>query len=266
MPDIHATAIVDPAAQLDDDVSIGAYSIVDADVKIGAGVSIESHVVVTGRTNIGSGTRIFPFSSIGHRPQDMKYAGEPSQLEIGENNVIREHVTMNPGTEGGGMMTRVGNGCLFMVGSHVAHDCSIGHHVIMANNATLAGHVVVEDYAILGGLSAIHQFVRVGAHAIVGGMSGVENDVIPYGSVMGDRARLVGLNLVGLRRRGFSRDMIHVLRNAYRMLFAPEGTMAERLEDVDEMFQDNEAVRDIIEFIKTDSSRAICQPKEGRGA
>ncbi len=266
MPDIHATAILDPAARLADDVRIGPYSIIDGDVEIGAGSIVESHAVVTGRTVMGPGCHVFPFASIGHQPQDLKYAGEPSRLEIGAKNVIREHVTMNPGTEGGGMLTRVGDGCLFMMGAHVAHDCQIGNNVIMANNATLAGHVAIEDFAILGGLTAIHQFVRIGAHAIVGGMSGVENDVIPYGSVMGDRARLVGLNLIGLRRRGFSRDMIHVLRNAYRMLFAPEGTMAERLEDVDEMFQDNEAVRDIIRFIKTESSRSICQPKEESGS
>jgi UDP-N-acetylglucosamine acyltransferase len=266
VPDIHPTAIVAPAAQLADDVRVGPYSIIDGDVTLGAGTVVESHVVVSGRTTIGPACHLFPFTSIGHRPQDLKYAGEPSRLEIGEKNVIREHVTMNPGTEGGGMLTKVGDGCLFMVGSHVAHDCRIGNNVIMANNATLAGHVAVENFAILGGLTAIHQFVRIGAHAIVGGMSGVENDVIPYGSVMGDRARLVGLNLVGLRRRGFSREMIHVLRNAYRMMFAHEGTMAERLEDVDEMFQDNEAVRDIIRFIKTDSSRSICQPKEESGS
>jgi UDP-N-acetylglucosamine acyltransferase len=266
MPEIHPTAIVDPAAKLADDVRIGPYCIIDGDVEMGAGSVVESHAVVTGRTTMGPGCHVFPFAAIGHRPQDLKYAGEPSRLEIGAKNVIREHVTMNPGTEGGGMLTKVGDGCLFMVGAHVAHDCQLGNNVIMANNATLAGHVVIEDFAILGGLTAIHQFVRIGAHAIVGGMSGVENDVIPYGSVMGDRARLVGLNLVGLRRRGFSREMIHVLRSAYRMLFAPEGTMAERLEDVDEMFQDNEAARDIIRFIKTESSRAICQPKEESGS
>ena len=260
MPEIHPTAIVDPAAQLADDVRIGPYCIIDGDVEMGAGSVVESHAVVTGRTSMGPGCHVFPFASIGHRPQDLKYAGEPSRLEIGAKNVIREHVTMNPGTKGGGMLTKVGDGCLFMVGAHVAHDCQLGNSVIMANNATLAGHVAIEDFAILGGLTAIHQFVRIGAHAIVGGMSGVENDVIPYGSVMGDRARLVGLNLVGLRRRGFSREMIHVLRSAYRMLFAPEGTMAERLEDVAELFPHVEPVMEIVDFIRVGSTRSICQP------
>jgi UDP-N-acetylglucosamine acyltransferase len=168
---------------------------------------------------------------------------------------------MNPGTEGGGMQTTVGDHCLFMVGAHVAHDCRVGSHVIMANNATLAGHVDIGDCAVLGGLSAVHQFVRIGQHAMIGGMSGVEHDVIPYGSVMGDRARLAGLNVVGLKRRNFSRDDIHALRAAYRMIFAAEGTMAERIEDAAEMFKGSTAVMDVVDFIRADSSRAICQPR-----
>ncbi len=172
---------------------------------------------------------------------------------------------MNPGTAGGGMITRDGNNCLFMVGAHVAHDCDIANHVILANNATLAGHVAVDDFAILGGLSAVHQFCRVGRHAMIGGMSGVENDVIPYGSVTGNRARLDGLNIVGLRRRGFSRSEVAAMRKAYRLLFAQEGTMAERLEDVAEMYKDNDAVMEIVGFIRSDSSRAICQPKSEHG-
>jgi UDP-N-acetylglucosamine acyltransferase len=190
----------------------------------------------------------------------MKYHGEPSELVIGCNNIIREYVTMNPGTEGGGMLTEIGNNCLFMVGSHVAHDCRIGDHVILVNNATLGGHVRLDEWVIIGGLSAVHQFVRVGRHAMVGGMTGVENDVIPYGSVTGNRARLQGLNIVGLKRRGFERDQIHELRNAYRLLFAPEGTMLERLEDVANLFAENELVMEIVRFIRADSSRAICQP------
>ena len=197
MTDIHSTAIVDPKATLAGDVTIGPYSVVGENVVLGAGVRLMSHVVVDGHTQVGAGTVIYPFASIGLPPQDLKYGGEPSVLEIGVNNVIREHVTMNPGTEGGGMITRIGDNCLFMVASHVAHDCQLGDHVIMANNAALGGHVSVGEWAILGGLSAIHQYVRIGRHAIVGGMSGVEHDVIPYGSVMGDRARLAGLNLVG---------------------------------------------------------------------
>ncbi len=248
MPDIHATAIVDPRARLGDGVRIGPYCIVGGDVELGAGVVVDSHVVIDGRTKIGANCRIFPFASIGLPPQDLKYDGEPSALVIGANNKIREYVTMNPGTSGGGMVT------------------SIGDNVIMANNATLGGHVVVGDYAVLGGLCAVHQFVRIGRHAMVGGMSGVENDVIPYGSVTGDRAHLSGLNIVGIKRRGFDRDVIHSLRRAYRLLFAPEGTMAERIADVAQLFPDNEAVGDIIEFIRSDSARAVCQPKDGREA
>jgi UDP-N-acetylglucosamine acyltransferase len=266
MTAIHPTAIVEPGARLGEEVAIGPYCIVGPEVELGEGVSLTSHVVVAGRTTIGPNTRIYPFASIGHPPQDLKYKGESSQLVIGANNVIREYVTMNPGTEGGGMVTQVGNNGLFMIGAHVAHDCKIGNHVIMANNATLAGHVEVGDWAILGGLSAVHQFVRVGHHAMIGGMSGVEYDVIPYGSVMGDRARLSGLNVVGLKRRRFSREDIHALRAAYRLLFAQEGAMAERLADVEAMFGDNKPVMDIVNFIRFDSSRSMCQPRAEHAA
>ena len=260
MSNIHPTAIVDSKAEIGNDVKIGPYSVIGPDVKLAAGVEIMSHVVVAGRTSIGEATRIFPFPSLGHQPQDLKYGGEPSRLEIGARNVIREHVTMNPGTEGGGMLTRVGNDCLFMVGSHVAHDCMIGDHVILVNSATLGGHVSIDEWAIIGGLAAVHQFVRIGKHSMVGGKTGVEHDVIPYGTVMGNRARLEGLNLVGLKRRGFSRELIHDIRKAYRMIFAVEGTMAERLQDVIEDFSENEPVMDIVSFIQSDSSRRICQP------
>ena len=261
--EVHPTAIVAPSAELGDGVQIGPYSVLGAHVRLGAGVRVGSHVAIEGRTTIGRGTVIFPFASIGHVPQDLKYKGEPSELVIGANNSIREHVTMNPGTSGGGMVTRVGANCLFMVGAHVAHDCQLGDHIVMANNATLGGHVHVGDWAILGGLSAVHQFARIGRHAMIGGMSGVEHDVIPYGSVMGNRARLAGLNVVGLKRRGFTREQIHALRTAYRLLFAQEGTMAERLSDAEEIYHDNEAVMEIVAFIRADSSRAICQPRPG---
>ena len=214
-----------------------------------------------GRTSIGANTRIFPFASIGLPPQDLKYNGEPSRLTIGCDNIIREHVTMNPGTEGGGMETNIGNNCLFMIGAHVAHDCQIGDHVILVNNATLAGHVSVGEWAIVGGLSAVHQFVRIGKHAMIGGKTGVADDVIPYGSVTGNRACLSGLNIVGLKRRNFSREDIHNLRKAYRLIFAEEGTLSERIQDVAELVPDNEEVQDIIDFISVDSPRAICQPK-----
>src|SRR6266581_7554346 len=265
MPQIHPTAIVEPGARLADDVEIGPYCVIGARVALGAGVSLKSHVVIDGRTTIGAHTRIFPFASIGFETQDLKYAGEPSSLEIGRDNTIREHVTINPGTAGGGMVTRVGDHGLFMVGAHVAHDCQIGDHVIMANNSTLAGHVVVEDYALLGGLSAVHQFVRIGRHAMIGGMSGVERDVIPYGQVMGDRARLYGLNIIGMQRTGFSREDIQGLRSAYQFLFSEDGTFNDRVNETAERFGGIGPVDDIIAFIRADSSRAICQPKEANG-
>ena len=259
---IHPSAIVDPAAKLGEGVDIGPFCVVGPDVTLGDGVRLVSHVAVDGRTNIGAETVIYPFASIGHRPQDLKFHGEPSELVIGARNQIREHVTMNPGTEGGGMITRVGNDGLFMMGSHVAHDCIVGDHVIMANNATLGGHVTLGDYVIIGGLSAVRQFVRIGSHAMIGGMSGVENDVIPFGLVMGDRARLAGLNLVGLERRGFGKDDIHALRAAYRMLFGPEGTFAERVEEVGRDFGDRALISDVLSFIRAKEARSLCQPRE----
>lgn len=265
MLQIHPTAIVAPSAHLAGDVVVGPYCVVGEHVTLADGVRLMSHVVVDGRTTVGERTRIFPFASIGHEPQDLKYDGEASSLEIGADNTIREHVTMNPGTAGGGMVTRVGDHCLFMVGAHVAHDCQIGNHVIMANNATLAGHVVVEDHALLGGLSAVHQFVRIGRHAMIGGMSGVERDVIPYGQVMGDRARLHGLNIIGMQRRGFTRDDIQGLRSAYNYLFGDAGTLSERVEEVARRFGGIRPVDDLVTFIRADSSRAICQPKGANG-
>lgn len=259
---IHPTAVVEPGAELGDGVEIGPYCTVGSEVRLGAGCILHSHAVVGGRTVVGPRTEIFPFASIGLRPQDLKYKGEPSTLEIGADNIIREHVTMNPGTDGGGMVTRVGDGCLFMVGAHIAHDCQVGNQVIMANNATIAGHVVVQDFAVLGGLSAVHQFVRIGRFAMVGGMTGVERDVIPFGSVLGDRARLSGINIVGMKRRGLSRDEIHDVRKAYRLLFASEGTFQERLEEVAAEFTASAPVMEIVDFIRADSSRKICQPDD----
>jgi UDP-N-acetylglucosamine acyltransferase len=265
MPQIHPTAVVASGAALADDVEIGPYCVIGEHVALGAGVSLKSHVVIDGRTTIGERTRIFPFASIGFETQDLKYKGEPSSLQIGHDNTIREHVTINPGTEAGGMVTRIGNHCLLMVGAHVAHDCQIGDHVILVNNATLGGHVVIEDYAILGGLSAVHQFVRIGRHAMIGGMSGVERDVIPYGVVIGDRARLTGLNIIGMQRRGFSRDDIQGLRSAYQFLFSENGTFNDRVVEAAERFGGISPVDDIIAFIRADSSRAICQPKGPNG-
>lgn len=261
MSHIHPTAIVAAGAKIAEGAEIGPYCVIGGQVEIAAGVRLVSHVAVDGITSIGEGTVVYPFASLGHRPQDLKYKGEPSRLLIGRNNQIRENVSMNPGTEGGGMLTQVGDNGLFMVGAHVAHDCIVGDNVIFANNATLAGHVVVGDCVVLGGLSAVHQFVRIGRHVMVGGMTGVENDVIPFATVTGNRAHLSGLNLVGLKRRGMGRDDIHALRNAYRLLFAPEGTMAERLEEVAAQFSQVAPVMEIVDFIRRDSSRALCQPK-----
>jgi len=262
MSEIHASAIVEPGARLGAGVAIGPFSVIGADVELGDGVRVHSHAVVTGKTRLGPGCEVFPFAALGHRPQDLKFKGERSELVIGANNVIREHVTMHPGTAGGRMVTRIGDGNLFMVGVHVAHDCVIGDKVVMANCATLGGHVEIGDHAVLGGLAAVHQFVRIGKHAMVGGMSGVENDVIPFGSAMGERARLNGLNLVGMKRRGFAREEIHALRAAYKLIFsAEEGTMAQRVEDVATLYEDFPAVLEVCAFLRIESTRAVLQPK-----
>ncbi|NBO18053.1 MAG: acyl-ACP--UDP-N-acetylglucosamine O-acyltransferase [Proteobacteria bacterium] len=262
MAQLHPTAIIGPKVTLADDVSVGPYCVLEGEISIGAGTRLISHVAVGGHTTIGTNCTVYPFASLGHAPQDLKYKGEPSHLVIGNGNTIREHVTMNPGTQTGVMTTRVGNGCLFMVGSHVAHDCQVGDNVILANNATLAGHVEVGSHAIIGGLAAVHQFVRIGEHAIIGGMSGVEHDVIPYGSVIGERANLAGLNLVGLKRRGFDRETIHALRNAYKMLFEDaSGTLAERSEKTRATFGQVKEVLEILSFVDDKGSRSLCVPK-----
>jgi len=261
MTQIHPTAIIDPKAQLGKNVKVGPFCCVGPDVVLGDGVQLISHVVIDCRTHIGAQTVIYPFASI-QRTQDLKYKGEPSQLMIGENNTIREHVTLQPGTEGGGMVTTIGNNNLLMVGSHVAHDCQIGNHVVLSNGATLGGHVYIGDYAILGGLSAVHQFVRIGAHAIIGGMSGVERDVIPYGHVKGDRARLSGLNLIGLKRRGFPAETVQALRDVYQDLFeVTTHPLAERIEKVVSKYGKNQDVMQLIGFIRHESSRSLCLPQ-----
>ncbi len=262
MTDIHPTAIVDEDARIDDDVSIGPYSLIGKDVHLCSGVRVAGHVVIDGHTEIGSGTEIFPFSAIGLIPQDKKFAGEESRLVIGENNVIREHVTMNPGTSGGGGITKIGSRGLYMVGSHVAHDCIIGDDVILANNATVAGHCIIGDRVILGGLCALHQFVRVGDFAFVGGMTGVEADIIPFGMAMGNRASLAGLNLVGMRRSNLPREQIHAVRNAYKKLFSDEGTLMERVALVEAEYSDFESVQKIVRFVKSASDRSFCVPSQ----
>ena len=264
---IHPTAVVDAKAKLGANVQIGPFCCVGPEVERGDRAVLHSHAVVVGRTRIGPRTAIYPFASIGHPPQDLKYKGEASRIEIGSDTTIRESVTINPGTEGGGMLTRVGDHCLLMVGAHVAHDCDVGNYVIMANNAALAGHVVVGDYAIIGGLSAVHQFVRIGAHAMIGGMTGVDHDVIPYGSVLGERGRLAGLNTTGLKRRGFTREQIHDLRAAYRALFEESGagTVVERVDLVIKQFGDDAGIGELVRFIRSDSSRGLTLPKPGNG-
>lgn len=266
LPGIHAAALVDPAATIGAGVAIGPFCTIGPDVVLGDGVQLLSHVVVAGRTRIGARTRIFPFASIGHEPQDLKYRGEPSTLTIGADCLIREGVTMNPGTAAGGLATSVGERSTFLANSHVAHDCRVGSNVILSNNVMLAGHCQVGDFVILGGGAAVHQFVRIGAHAFVGGLAGIENDVIPYGMALGNRAYLAGLNLVGLKRRGFSREQIHDLRRAYRLIFAAEGTLKERIEDVGSEFASHVEVHEILNFIRGGGDRSLCVPREIKDA
>jgi UDP-N-acetylglucosamine acyltransferase len=261
---IHASAVVEAGAKLGEGTFIGPFCHIGCDVELGDDVQLASHAVVTGRTQIGARTKIFPFASLGHPPQDLKYRGELSTLSIGMDCLIREGVTMNPGTSAGGMKTIVGDRCTFLAHAHVGHDCRVGSDVILSNNVMLAGHVSVGDFVILGGGAGVIQFTRIGAHAFVGGLSGLENDLIPYGLAVGNRANLAGLNLVGLKRRGFSREVIKDLRRAYRLLFAPEGKFAERIEDVAEEFATRAEVQAIIDFLRDGRDRAICVPVNSR--
>ncbi|MFO1183971.1 MAG: acyl-ACP--UDP-N-acetylglucosamine O-acyltransferase [Bauldia sp.] len=262
MSAIHSTAIVEAGARLGADVSIGAYSMIGPDVVLGDNVTLGPHVFITGRTTIGAGTRISPYAVIGGEPQDIGYRGEPSTVSVGTNCVIREHVTIHRGTARGRMQTVIGPDCFLMVGVHVAHDCVVGHHVILVNQATLGGHVQVGDYAILSGLVAVQQRQRVGAHAFVGGLTGVMRDVIPFGIALGERAELGGLNLVGLKRRGFDRPTIHALRAAYRMVFFGDDSFDERVERTAEQFADIPPVMEMIEFIRTAGKNGLCLPRD----
>jgi UDP-N-acetylglucosamine acyltransferase len=258
--EVHPAAVVEAGATIGPGCRIGPFCVIGPQVVLGAGVVLHSHVAVAGATRIGSDTQVFPFASLGHVPQDLKYAGEPVELVIGARNRIREHVTMNPGTAGGGSLTRVGDDNLFMMSSHVAHDCLIGNHVIMANNATLGGHVVIEDFAILGGVCAVHQNVRIGHGAMIGGLAGVVADVIPYGSVTGERAHLAGLNLVGLKRRGASRADIHGLRSAFALMFEGEGTLQEQVRRAEAAHSGNPLVAEIVAFVTAESARSFTVP------
>ena len=261
---VHPTAVISPGARIGANVKIGPYSVVGENVVLGDNVELISHVVVEGRTEVGAGTRIFPFSSIGHQPQDLKYNGEPSTLTIGKNCTIRENVTINPGTATGIMATRIGDNCLLMASVHVAHDCIVGNNVVLANYVGVAGHAVIGDFVSFGGMCAVHQFVRIGSHAFIGAQSMVDGDVIPYGMAVGNRARLAGLNLVGLKRRGFDRESIHTLRAAYRMVFSSEGTLRERVDDAAELFKEEPLVQDVVSFISSASDRPLCLPRNGQ--
>ena len=261
MSQIHPAAVIAPGARIADHVEVGAYSLIGGDVSLGVGVRIGPHVVVEGCTDIGPESVVHAFAVLGGAPQHAGHKGEPTRLVIGSRNLIREHVTMHCGTAGGRGVTTVGSDGFYMVGVHVGHDCTVGDHVVMANNATLGGHVEIGDHVIMGGLSAAHQNTRIGRHAFVGGMAGVNHDVIPFGNVWGNHAHLEGLNLVGLKRRGFSREAINTLRAAYRMLFAEEGTFQERLEDTAYAYSGSPEVMEIVDFIRADASRPLTTPQ-----
>ena len=256
---IDKTAIVDKSAKVHISVKIGPYSVIGPNVEISKNVVIHSHVNISGNTKIGEGNIIYPFASIGNDPQDLKYKGEKTLLEIGDNNKFREYVTVNPGTISGGGLTKIGNNCLFMISSHVAHDCKVGNNVIIANNVPLGGHVTIEDNVVIGGNSAVQQFTRIGQMAMIGGMTGVLHDVIPYGLSFGNRNYLQGLNLIGLRRANFENKDILGLSEAYKEIFATKN-LTENLEKLNGAFKENPLVKNVIEFINKDKKRSICTP------
>ena len=256
----HKTAIIDKKTELGKDITIGPYSIIGANVQIKNHVKIHSQVNIQGDTIIDEGTEIFPFASIGTIPQDLKYHGEKTKLIIGKKNTIREHVTISPGTKGGGSITKIGNNCLFMVGLHIAHDCIISDNVILANNATLAGHVIINNNAIIGGLSAVHQYVRIGKYAMIGGMSGVEQDIIPYGLYTGIRSNLRGLNIIGLKRKGVNKDKILKLKKFYSLIFDNKNSIDLNVKNLKNNLIKIDELNDIISFILSNSSRGICTP------
>jgi UDP-N-acetylglucosamine acyltransferase len=261
MATVHPTALVASGAELDEGVVIGPYCIVGEGVKLGRNVRLTSHVVVEGVTDVGEDTIIHAFANIGGPPQHLAHKGEPTELRIGPRNIIREHVTFHTGTASGRGVTTIGADGLYMVCSHVAHDCIVGDQVVLAKGATLGGHVEMGDFVFMGGLAAIHQFSRVGRYAFIGGLAAVTKDVIPYGSVWGNHAHLEGLNLVGLKRRGFGRETISAMRGAYRLLMADEGTFQERLEDTAQTFGNVPEVMEIVNFVRADANRPLCLPE-----
>lgn len=259
MAQIHPSAVIEPGATLGEGVSVGPFCVIGENVVLGDRVEVKSHVVITGDTEIGADTVIFPFAVIGEIPQDLKFKGEHSRLLIGARNRIREHVTMNPGTAGGGGVTRIGDDGLFMAGSHIAHDAQVGDRVIVVNSAAIAGHCVLGDDVIVGGLSGVHQWVRIGRGAIIGAVTMVTNDVIPYGLVQAERGRLHGLNLVGLKRRGIPREDIAALRAAFRVLEQGDGTFHDRARALGQR-TDSAYVQEIVDFVTTDSDRHFLTP------
>jgi UDP-N-acetylglucosamine acyltransferase len=258
MSNVHPTAIVDLRAELDSSVEVGPYCLLGAGVKIGKESKIHSHAVIQGRTTLGEGNEVFPFATIGSIPQDLKYKGEPSELLIGNRNTIREYVSLNPGTAGGGMVTRVGDRNLLMMYCHIAHDCIIGNHNVIANGATLGGHVVIEDFVIVGGLVGIHQFVKIGTGAILGAGSMVSKDVPPYCNATGDRARLRGLNVEGLKRRGFQKSVIEAIHKAYRIAFQSRLKTDDALKKIRQEMAAIPEVERFVSFI-ANSQRGVCR-------
>ena len=256
---IHNTAIIDPKAKISSNVSIGAFTVIGPNVEIGENTIIQSHVSIIGNTKVGKNNKIYPFASIGNDPQDLKFDGEVTKLEIGDNNKIREYVTINPGTKGGGGLTKIGNNCLFMVSSHIAHDCLVEDNVILANNVPLGGHAHIEENVIIGGNSAVQQFTRVGKSSMIGGMCGVVRDIIPYAMVHGNRSILQGLNLIGLRRKNIPNKEILVLTEAYKEIFKDEN-LTTNLKNLKEEFRKNELVNDVVKFLEKDKKRPICTP------
>jgi UDP-N-acetylglucosamine acyltransferase len=259
---VHPTAVVDGNAELGRDVEIGPGCVIGPNVKLGEGTKLIAHVFIESHTALGKNNTVFPFAALGGPPQDLSYKGEATKLEIGDNNVIREHATIHRGTVRGRGITNIGNDCLIMGNCHVAHDCNVGNNVIMAQTATIGGHVKVGDYAFLGGLAGVHQYGRVGRYAFVGASALMTTDLIPYGSAIGNHAHLGGLNVVGLKRRGFTREQIHDLRAAYRMLFAEEGTFQERVEDCAQLYANNAEVMEIVDFVRADAARPLCMPRD----
>jgi len=256
---IHQTAVISTKAKISENIKIGPYCIINDGVSIEEGCELISHVHLSGNTKIGKNNKFFPFSSVGTIPQDLKYSGEDSKLVIGENNTFRENVTINPGTKNGGMITKIENNCLFMVGSHVAHDCQISSNVILANNATLAGHVVIDNNAIIGGLSAVHQFVHIGKYAMIGGMSGVESNIIPYGLYLGIRDNLRGLNLIGLKRKNVDNKTIIKIKEIFKKIFCESDSLEKNIKNLNQEEKSILEVAEILDFISSNLKRGICR-------